>query len=135
MMGAAHKHSVKRDAILAMMLASKEHPSAEDIYRALKPKFPDLSLGTVYRNLSLFRENGTIMSVGFVNGQERFDARTHIHGHFVCTDCGRVLDVDAPQLPESVLSTASHDLSGSITGYAITFTGRCDRCCKKQADA
>jgi len=129
------KHSKKRDAILEAMLASTEHPSAEDIYNALKPQFPDLSLGTVYRNLSIFRENGQIMSVGFVNGQERFDARTHTHGHFVCEKCGRVLDVISPDLPKEVLNAASNDIHGSVSGYAITFTGSCDKCSKSQASA
>lgn len=67
----------------------------------LKPDIPDLSLGTVYRNLALFREEGKAMSVATVAGQERFDGRTHPHAHFICEKCGRVDDVDAV-LPETL---------------------------------
>ena len=65
------KRSKKRDAILACICGTDCHPSAEWVYTQLKPQIPDLSLGTVYRNISMFREEGTIVSVGVVNGLER----------------------------------------------------------------
>ena len=94
-MESTRRQSKKRDAIRETLLASYDHPSAEEIYRRLKPDIPDLSLGTVYRNLALFREEGKAMSVATVAGQERFDGRTHPHAHFICEKCGRVDDVDA----------------------------------------
>ena len=94
-MESTRRQSKKRDAIREILLASYDHPSVEEIYRRLKPDIPDLSLGTVYRNLALFREEGKAMSVATVAGQERFDGRTHPHAHFVCEKCGRVDDVDA----------------------------------------
>ena len=63
----------KRNAILAYLKETKEHPSAEMVFTHLKPEIPDLSLGTVYRNLTKFREQGDIISLGAVNGVERFD--------------------------------------------------------------
>ena len=65
------KHFRKRDAILNYLRHTTEHPSAETVYAALKAEIPDLSLGTVYRNLSLFKEQGLIISLGSVNGVER----------------------------------------------------------------
>ena len=94
-MESTRRQSKKRDAIREILLASYDHPSVEEIYRRLKPDIPDLSLGTVYRNLALFREEGKAMSVATVAGQERFDGRTHPHAHFICEKCGRVDDVDA----------------------------------------
>ena len=76
-MESTRRQSKKRDAIREILLASYDHPSVEEIYRRLKPDIPDLSLGTVYRNLALFREEGKAMSVATVAGQERFDGRTH----------------------------------------------------------
>ena len=70
----AIRHSKKREAILAALRGTTRHPSAEWLYRQLKPQHPDLSLGTVYRNLAFFQERGLVQSVGVVQGQERFDA-------------------------------------------------------------
>ena len=87
-------YSRKREAILQAVRGTTLHPSAEWVYRELKPVFPDLSLGTVYRNLAQFKADGMIVSVGTVNGQERFDGATQPHSHFVCDKCGCVLDVE-----------------------------------------
>lgn len=85
--------SKKRDAMLELMRGTDCHPSADWVYRQLRQRFPDLSLGTVYRNLSQLTEEGLIKSVGVVNGQERFDARMQPHSHFVCRKCGAVMDL------------------------------------------
>ena len=66
------------------------HPSAEWVYQTLKPTHPDLSLGTVYRNLVLFQQQGLIQSIGVVKGQERFDGCIAPHSHLICTCCGAV---------------------------------------------
>ena len=84
----------KREAILKAVRGTKLHPSAEWVYHMLKPSYPDLSLGTVYRNLSQFKNDGVISSVGTVNGQERFDGTTEPHSHFICSKCGCVIDVE-----------------------------------------
>jgi len=87
------RYSKKREAILEAMRMTKSHPTAEWLYQQLKPEHPDLSLGTVYRNLTLFRQQGVIRSVGVVDGHERFDANTENHTHFVCTCCHSVIDI------------------------------------------
>lgn len=87
------KYSRKREAILSALRGTKEHPSAETLYSSLKKELPDLSLGTVYRNLSLFRDEGVVRRVCTVDGQDRFDADMSEHPHFVCTVCGRVSDI------------------------------------------
>jgi Fur family peroxide stress response transcriptional regulator len=122
------KHFRKRDAILTCLRQTKAHPSADWIYAQLKPDIPDLSLGTVYRNLALFKEQGLIISLGTVKGVERFDGDTHSHVHFICTDCGAVQDIEGmPQLP-SLRASAENDLGSQIQGCQITFTGRCREC-------
>ena len=72
----ARKYSKKRQAILDALRNTTEHPSAEMLYARLKPEYPDLSLGTVYRNLAMFIRDGAVISVGTVSGQERYDAIT-----------------------------------------------------------
>ena len=79
-MSTMRRHSKKRDAILSCIRRSHLHPSAEWIYTQLKPEHPDLSLGTVYRNLALFRESGEIVCVATVHGVERLDAVTEQYG-------------------------------------------------------
>jgi Fur family peroxide stress response transcriptional regulator len=71
------RYSKKRDAIYELLASTTCHPSAEWIYRNLKAEYPDLSLGTVYRNLSRFKEDGSIISVGVVDGQERYDGNAN----------------------------------------------------------
>ena len=87
------RRSKKRDAMLDLMRSTRSHPSADWIYQNMREQFPDVSLGTVYRNLNQLREEGVVKSVGVVNGQERFDAFTHAHSHFVCNQCSAVIDL------------------------------------------
>ena len=123
-MEAVRRHSKKREAIREELRRAGDHPSAEELYARLKPLYPDLSLGTVYRNLALFRQSGEASCVAIVNGQERFDAHTHPHAHFICRTCGAVLDVDMA-LPEELLR---QHLPGTAREYALTFYGVCDHC-------
>ena len=124
------KHSKKRDAILECIRNTKCHPSAEWVYQHLKPDFPDLSLGTVYRNISMFKDEGVIQSIGVVNGLERYDYTTEPHTHFICTTCGQVVDLDHVVLPAAVLEDAAS--GGTITSYQLQFTGVCAKCCSQK---
>ena len=126
----ATKHFRKRDAILTCLRETTEHPSAEWVYSQLKQEIPDLSLGTVYRNLSLFKEQGIICSLGTVKGVERFDANTEPHVHYICTGCGKVLDLQHIQVPEDLNQAAATDSGGEVTGCQLTFTGVCGQCAK-----
>ena len=126
----ATKHFRKRDAILTCLRQTTEHPSAEWVFSQLKPQIPDLSLGTVYRNLSLFKEQGLITSLGTVNGVERFDGNTEPHVHYICTGCGRVLDLHQIRVPEELNQAAAMGSGGEVTGCQLTFTGVCSECAK-----
>ena len=119
------RHSKKRDAIWQALNNCKEHPSAEQIYAKLKPDYPDLSLGTVYRNLALFREEGDIISVATVAGQERFDAYTVPHAHFICQNCNAVLDVETPIAADAF---ANIPLPGAAREFSLTLYGVCENC-------
>lgn len=119
------KHSRKRDAILACLQSTKSHPSAEWIYAQLKPTIPDLSLGTVYRNLAEFRSSGQIISVGTVGGTERFDADLTPHAHFICDLCGAVIDLGNIEPP-----ACSPDC-GEVRGFSLIYHGVCKACTVK----
>ena len=122
------KHFRKRDAILNCVRQTTVHPSADWVFAQLKPEIPDLSLGTVYRNLSLFKEQGLITSLGTVKGIERFDGNVDPHVHFICTECGRVDDLHDLPVPEELKNTAANSCGGQVNGCQLTFTGICPAC-------
>ena len=124
----ASRHSKKRDAILNAIRSTKCHPSAEWVYQTLKPDHPDLSLGTVYRNLIFFQERGEIQSVGVVKGQERFDGTTAPHSHFVCNGCGCVIDLDAVKLNQDITRTVCDQYGLAVERHELTFYGLCPSC-------
>ena len=134
-MNPSTKQFRKRNAILACLRCSKAHPSAETIFAQLKPQIPDLSMGTVYRNLSLFKKQGLAMSVATVNGVERFDGNTEPHVHFICTDCDAVIDLEDMLVPESLAATAAQSCGGRVTGCQLSFTGICQNCLAKTESA
>ena len=127
-MEAAAKQFKKRNAILACLRQTRLHPSAEMVYEMLRPDFPDISLATVYRNLSRFKSEGLIQSLGTVNGIERFDADTHPHVHFICTGCGRVMDLPQLEPPLSLGQEAEASTGCHVESCQLTFTGLCGHC-------
>ena len=122
------KHFRKRDAILSYLRSTNEHPSAEMVFTKLKPEIPDLSMGTVYRNLNLFKQQGLAVSVATLKGVERFDGNTEPHVHFFCQDCDAVIDLMDMQVPESLKSVAETCCGGSVTDCQLSFTGLCKNC-------
>lgn len=122
------KHFRKRDAILAYLRQSGDHPSAETVYAGLKQEIPDISLGTVYRNLALFKEQELIQSLGSVKGVERFDGRTAPHVHFICTGCGRVMDLPQLEPPLSLGQEAEASTGCHVESCQLTFSGLCGHC-------
>ena len=124
------KHFRKREQILAYLKDTKSHPSAEMVFARLKPEIPDLSLGTVYRNLSMFKQQGVIASIGTLDGVERFDYNTAPHVHFICTGCNSVLDM--PMAMPELLSKAADASGGQVDTCQVTFTGLCRNCVAKQ---
>jgi len=126
----ARNYSRKREAILEKIRSTNTHPSAEWIYRELKGAYPDLSLGTVYRNVSIFKEDGQIGSVGTIDGQERFDGIVEPHAHFICPACRAVIDIAvSPDQPE--LSLYLEKTMGlRVERVELIAYGTCDKCVK-----
>ena len=124
------KHFRKRDAILSCVRETHTHTSAEWVYEHVKAEMPDISLATVYRNLSLFKDQGLIMSLGTVKGVERFDGNTLPHVHFICTECGAIVDLPQISVPEELNAAVSRDSGGRVDSCQLSFTGLCGNCRK-----
>ena len=128
---ATTKHFRKRDAILTYLKSTHAHPSAEMVYADLKQQIPDLSLGTVYRNLNLFKDQGLAISVATVHGVERFDGNTSPHVHFICNDCAAIIDLEDMEVPQALTTAAERSTGGKIAECQLTFTGTCKNCRNK----
>ena len=122
------KYSRQREAILSKICSTTSHPTADWIYQELKEEFPNLSLGTVYRNLVLFREDGAIVSVGNVNGQERFDGNILPHGHFVCKKCAAVIDINLPDNQSELIANPCSIKGNKVERIDFTAYGTCYMC-------
>lgn len=100
----------------------RNHPTADEVYNKLKKDFPHLSLGTVYRNLNTFAQNGDIRRVFAPGAGDRFDFRLDDHEHMLCDKCGRVFDVNA------CVSVKVEDSEATIHGYTLILHGTCAKC-------
>ena len=127
-MEATCKQFRKRNAILTCLRGTDTHPSAEWIHDRLREEYPDISLATVYRNLSLFKQQGTIASLGTVAGVERFDGNTAPHVHFICTGCSMIRDLHGLQPPDELCAQVQSTTGGTVAGCSLTFTGKCWDC-------
>ena len=126
----AGKQFRKRNAILDCLRQSHAHPSAEAIHVQLNAVHPDISLATVYRNLALFKSQGMIISLGTVNGIERFDANTQPHVHFICTGCSSIIDLPEVQVPQQLNQEVEESSGCSVQSCQLSFRGLCGSCRK-----
>ena len=126
----ALKHSKQRDMIKAFLLGRKDHPTADVIYMNVRQKNPNISLGTVYRNLTLLADIGEIQRLRLGDGVDHFDADTSPHYHFCCTECGSIIDLEMESI-ESIDQTAGANFNGIITGHVAYFYGTCNKCTKE----
>ena len=120
------RHSDVRDKIYEYLCGTKAHPSANMIYNDLKPYIPKLSLGTVYTNLKLFEELGQVIRVANVKGFERYDADTAEHVHFVCEECGAVIDFEDANIKAA--KKACQTGHAKIKNIQIVLHGTCENC-------
>ena len=127
--------SHKRQAILDAICSKETHPDAESIYNELKKQYPKLSLGTVYRNIAEFKDEGTVSSVAVVRGIERIDGNAEPHPHFICKECNAVIDVDVDLSLSSLSQKISEKYGFECTRADIIFTGICSKCKKAHSDA
>ena len=123
----ALKYSRQREAIKEFMMTRKDHPTADVVYMNVRKEFPNISLGTVYRNLTLLSDMGELLRLRVGDGVDHFDATTTPHYHFICKDCGTVTDLELP-IMHSIDTVANESFNGRIDGHVTYFYGTCEHC-------
>ena len=121
------KYSKQREAIKNFLVTRYDHPTAETVYLNIRKEFPNISLGTVYRNLNLLAEIGEIQKLSSGIGPDRFDGNPAPHYHFICRHCGCVMDLTVSGL-DHINILAGQDFDGEIEGHITYFYGTCPSC-------
>ena len=124
------KYSRQRESIKACLMARNDHPTADALYTSIREEYPNISLGTVYRNLNLLVELGEIQKLTCGDGADHFDADTSPHYHFVCRDCGQVYDLPLQTL-DNINQLAQEHAEGHVDSHTIYFYGTCKYCLQK----
>lgn len=120
----------QRQAILEFLLATDVHPTAEDIYKQVKVKFPGVSLGTIYNTLNMLKEHGFILELTCGDMSSRFDGNPVNHYHVMCGECGKVVDFHCTLIEMDKLVA---DKTGFIiNSHNLVFNGICPECQKEQ---
>lgn len=128
------KHSRQRDSIKDCLANRFDHPTAETVYLTLRETIPNISLGTVYRNLALLADTGEIMRISTGDGPDRFDGNPKPHYHFFCRKCGAVSDLEMENIDLINVIAAEH-FKGRIEGHMTHFFGTCADCLEKEKGA
>lgn len=123
------KYSRQRESIKACLMARNDHPTADALYTSIRREYPNISLGTVYRNLNLLVELGEINKLTCGDGADHFDADTTPHYHFVCRNCGQVCDLSLKPM-DHINDLARKHAEGCVDGHTIFFYGICKNCSK-----
>lgn len=123
-------YSKQREAIYNFLMTRKDHPTAEVVYQNVRKDLPNISFGTVYRNLGVLSETGQIRKLQGAGNVDHFDADTSPHSHFICNCCSKVDDIFG-ELDTDIDKEASKLYDGQITMHDIYYFGICKECLNK----
>lgn len=123
----ALKFSRQRESIKEYLMHTKDHPTADSVYMHVREQYPNISLGTVYRNLNLLVDQGEATKVECGDGYDHFDATCTPHYHFICRECKRVMDLDLPNI-DLINTLAQSNFPGVVENHSVYFTGLCPDC-------
>ena len=121
------RYSKQKDEVLKVVLDACNHPDAKEVYNLVKKKIPNISLGTVYRNLNALCTEGKIIRILMKDGNDRFDKTLTDHNHVMCVKCGKVCDVSL-LLGSDKLKKIENETGFKITGCNFNINGICKDC-------
>jgi Fe2+ or Zn2+ uptake regulation protein len=127
------RNTRQRQIILEELQKLKTHPTAAGLYAVVRKKMPNISLGTVYRNLELLNQMEMIQKLNFSGGEARYDGNAEDHDHLRCVYCMRI--DDAPGPPLALTGGGKEDWGGfKVLGHRLEFFGVCPQCRGRQAE-
>ena len=120
----------QREVVLLVIRNAHEHLTANEVFTGAKALLPTISFATVYNSLRYLKEVGLIAEITFGNGASRYDRMTHRHDHAICTDCGKLVDIEM-EVPAEILKQAARQSKFKPETLEFTLRGRCPDCVKK----
>ncbi|MFC2047301.1 Fur family transcriptional regulator [Chloroflexota bacterium] len=124
-----HRITKQKDSILEALESTNSHPTADWIYSKGRREIPNISLGTIYRNLRELEERGEILELRIDGSKGRFDNNTESHCHFHCVKCQQIFDLSVPACSE-IIEKLTQQRGLQITSYMVIFSGLCVECQK-----
>ena len=118
------RFSKQRELVYGVVSGRKDHPTADMIYQACRQVEPNISLGTVYRNLKLLSDEGKILTLETSDKKIHYDGDTSLHSHFICNNCGRIVDIFNHNQNHGFLS----EMGLTVTGEKCFYYGNCNHC-------
>ena len=122
-----HKRSKEKQAILQFLRTTNSHPTADAVYSEMRREIPNISLGKVYRNLRLLKEEGEISELELASNLSRFDGNTRPHYHFRCDKCNRVFDLNE-EYDNSLNDRLTLKTGFVVSSHVMEFRGLCLDC-------
>jgi len=121
------RNTKQREVILSVLRGTDTHPTADWVYQEVRKELPNISLGTIYRNLRILVESGQALELSFSSDCSRFDGNPENHYHFACTECGNVYDIDMP-LVQGLDAEAEKASGHKVMFHRLEFYGICQAC-------
>jgi Fur family peroxide stress response transcriptional regulator len=123
----SRRETRQREAILKVLRKTRAHPTADQIYDEVRKDIPQISKGTVYRNLQVLEEDGVITELHLNGTLSRYETKQESHYHFRCERCGRVNDIDMP-VDGNLDHEAERRTGLIILSHQLEFRGLCKDC-------
>lgn len=120
----------QREAILNVLRRTESHPTADDIYDEVRKVIPNISKGTVYRNLKLLKDEEEISELNLSGTVNRYEGRADNHYHFRCEQCGRIFDLNEP-VDKKLDERIEKNTGFKVSYHQLEFRGTCGDCQEK----
>jgi Fe2+ or Zn2+ uptake regulation protein len=121
------RKSKQKETIFKVLKETSCHPTAEWVYEQVKREIPNISLGTVYRNLKVMKQERAVSKLDLIGTLSRYDGNTHNHYHFRCEQCGCISDVDEP-MDKEINERLAQKTGFKVSYHRLEFRGLCKSC-------